>query len=106
MSTAVTAVGVRRVAGNIGAEITGVRVGPDLPAPVVKEIRDALLAHKVIFFRGQDHLDDAGQVGFAALLGELSTNNPRKPEGDPDRYVTPVDGDHKRVRVWHRDATA
>jgi len=29
----------------------------------------ALLAHKVIFFRGQHHLDDAEQLAFAALLG-------------------------------------
>ena len=30
---------------------------------------DALLAHKVIFFRGQHHLDDQQQLAFAGLLG-------------------------------------
>jgi taurine dioxygenase len=105
MSTAVTAIGVRRVAGSIGAEISGVRVGPDLPGPVVRQIRDALLAHKVIFFRGQDHLDDAGQAGFAQLFGELSAARRTKPGDTPESFVHEVDGDRSRATVWHTDAT-
>jgi taurine dioxygenase len=106
MSTAVTAIGVRRVAGSIGAEITGVRVGPDLPGPVVRQIRDALLAHKVIFFRGQDHLDDAGQAGFAALFGELSPHRRKKTADTPEsRYMHELDSSKTRAVVWHTDAT-
>ncbi|WP_449066149.1 TauD/TfdA dioxygenase family protein [Planomonospora algeriensis] len=56
---------VTPVAGRIGAEISGVRLGGDLPADVVAEIRLALLTHKAVFFRGQDHLDEQGQVAFA-----------------------------------------
>lgn len=41
---------VTRIAGRIGAEIGGVRLGGDLPEAVITAIRDALLAHKVIFF--------------------------------------------------------
>src|SRR6266700_4277969 len=62
MSSVATDIDVRRVAGSIGAEITGVRVGPDLPGPVVKLIRDTLLEHKVVFFRGQHDLDDVTQA--------------------------------------------
>jgi taurine dioxygenase len=105
MSTAVTAIGVRRVAGNIGAEITGVRAAPDLPGPVVKQIRDALLEHKVIFFRGQDHLDDAAQAGFAQLFGELSAPRRMKPGDGLENYVNDVDGDRSRAIVWHTDRT-
>jgi taurine dioxygenase len=104
MSTAVTAIDVHRVAGSIGAEISGVRVGPDLPGPVVKQIRDALLEHKVIFFRGQDHLDDAAQTGFAQLFGEPRLLG-RKKLDTPKRYVNEVDSSYSRATVWHTDKT-
>jgi alkyl sulfatase len=103
MSTAVAAIGVNKVTANIGAEITGVKIGPDLPAPVVSQIRDALLEHKVLFFRGQHHLDDAGQAGFAALFGELGSGRRKKP--GPPRYVKNVDNSSTRATVWHTDAT-
>src|SRR6478609_3634558 len=41
----------------------------------VRAVRRALLAHKVLFFRGQDLSDDA-QVTFAARLGELTAGHP------------------------------
>ena len=41
MSSADSSTGVRRVTADIGAEITGVRAGPDLPAEVVRTIRGA-----------------------------------------------------------------
>jgi taurine dioxygenase len=39
--------------GYIGAEISGVDLGGQLDAATVAEIRSALLAYKVIFFRDQ-----------------------------------------------------
>ena len=54
-----------KLGANIGARIDGVRLGGDLPATTVKTINDALLTHKVIFFRDQHHLDDEGQLAFA-----------------------------------------
>lgn len=56
-----TKITVQKVTESIGARIGGVRLGGDLDPQTVAEIRRALLAHKVIFFSGQDHLDDAGQ---------------------------------------------
>ena len=44
---------VRPVAGRIGAEVLGVRLSGGLEPATVKAIREALLRHKVIFFRGQ-----------------------------------------------------
>ena len=45
------------------------QLGGDLDTDTVDEIQDALLAHKVIFFRGQHQLDDQQQLAFARLLG-------------------------------------
>jgi alpha-ketoglutarate-dependent sulfate ester dioxygenase len=98
---------VRRVAGHIGAEITGVRVGPDLPGPILEATRTALHEHKVVFFRGQDHLDDEGQAGFARLFGELTTAHPTVPGLSDARNVLPLDAQAGggKANAWHTDVT-
>lgn len=60
---------VTKLSSHIGACIDGVRLDADLEANTVNQIVRALLDHKVIFFRGQHHLDDDRQLGFARLLG-------------------------------------
>ena len=45
---------IRRVAGRIGAEIRGVALSGDLDAATVAAIRQALVTHKVVFFRDQN----------------------------------------------------
>src|SRR5438067_7375995 len=57
------------VAGRIGAEIRDVRLTGDLDGATVSAIWSALGRHKVLFFRGQHHLDDEGQEAFAGTLG-------------------------------------
>src|SRR4051812_24790847 len=59
------------VAGRIGAEIQGVQLSKDLDTSVLNEIKKALDTYKVVFFKGQNHLDDASQEVFAKFLGEL-----------------------------------
>jgi alkyl sulfatase len=99
-------IGVQRVAGNLGAEISGVRVAADLPAETVESIRDALREHKVIFFRGQDHLTDADQVGFASLFGELTVAHPTLPNMQGEPHVFRLDADRGgKAPAWHTDAT-
>ena len=49
---------VHRLGGRIGARIDGVRLSGDLDDAVVQQVRAAISKHKVVFFRGQDHLDD------------------------------------------------
>jgi taurine dioxygenase len=94
------------VAGNIGAEISGVRVSADLPAEIVESIRDALREHRVVFFRGQDHLTDADQVGFAGLFGELTISHPTLPNMQNVPHVFRLDA-HRggKAPAWHTDAT-
>jgi alpha-ketoglutarate-dependent taurine dioxygenase len=93
---------VHKVGGNIGAEVDGVRIGGDLSPAVVGEVRSALLAHRVIFLRGQEHADDADQEAFASLLG-----TPTKPHPTVagDEAVLPIDSDRSRANSWHTDVT-
>jgi taurine dioxygenase len=100
------AIDVRRIAGHIGAEVTGVQVGPGLEPGTVSLIRDALLRHKVIFFRGQERLDDAGQAGFGRLFGDLTTAHPTVP-GTGDAHVLEFDAQRGggKANAWHTDVT-
>ncbi|WP_113699520.1 TauD/TfdA dioxygenase family protein [Nonomuraea lactucae] len=96
----------RHVSARIGSEISGVRLGGDLPADVVAEIRSTLLQRKVLFFRAQDHLDTEGQVAFARLLGEPTTAHPTVPALNGNTHV--LDLDYKggqKVDRWHTDVT-
>ncbi len=65
------ALDIRSITPAIGAEIHGVRLSGDLPAEMVTAIRHAVLCHRVVFFRGQGHLDEAEHQAFARLLGPL-----------------------------------
>jgi taurine dioxygenase len=89
----------------IGEVVTGFRLGAELPAEVVAEIRALLLDRKVLFFRGQDHLDLDGQVGFARLLGELTTAHPTVSGLAGSKHVLPIDSEAGRADSWHSDVT-
>ncbi|WP_327382781.1 TauD/TfdA dioxygenase family protein [Streptomyces sp. NBC_01207] len=103
-ATATATTTVTKIGGRIGAEIGGVRLGGDLPDATVAEIRAALLAHKVVFFRGQDHLDEAGHEAFAQLLG-APVAHPTVPSAD-GRYALGIDSHHgARANQWHTDVT-
>nr|BFE81012.1 hypothetical protein GCM10020093_036130 [Planobispora longispora] len=101
-----TSLSIAPITGRIGAEIAGVRLGGDLPANVVAEIRLALLTHKVVFFRGQEHLDEDGQTAFARLLGELTTAHPTVPALDRNAHILDLDySGGQKVDRWHTDVT-
>ena len=67
---------VVKLGAHIGARIDGVRLAGDLDAATVAAVNDALLEHKVIFFRDQHDLDDEGQLAFASRLGAPTTAHP------------------------------
>ncbi len=58
------------ISGAAGAEIAGVDLSRDLPDDVLAEVRAALLAHQVIFFRGQRLTDDQ-LLAFARRWGDI-----------------------------------
>jgi len=98
------ALDVRPITPAIGAEIHGVRLTGDLPAATVTAIRDALLRHRVVFFRGQGHLDEAGHQAFARLLGPL-VPHPTVPSVAGTEAVLDIDAETARASQWHTDVT-
>jgi taurine dioxygenase len=71
----------------------------------VATIRQALLTHKVSFFRGQEHLDDAGQFAFAKLLGTSTLAHPTSKSIEGSEHVLPIDSDYGKANSWHTDVT-
>ena len=97
---------VTKLGSRIGARVDGVRLSGHLDPATVEEIHQALLDHKVIFFRDQHHLDDLRQLGFAALLGT--------PIGHPAAamlaakngpIITPINSEFGKANRWHTDVT-
>jgi len=96
---------VRPIAGRIGAEVVGVRLSGELDSPTISAIRQTLFKHKVIFFKGQNHLDEASQEAFSQLLGEL-VPHPTVPSLKGTAAVLDIDGAHgNRATAWHTDVT-
>lgn len=94
---------VRPLGEHIGARIEGVRLGGGLSPDVVAAVRRALLTHKVVFFTGQHHLDDAAQYDFAALLGRPTAPHPTV--GDGEGSVLAIDSLHGKANSWHTDVS-
>ncbi|HKT05346.1 MAG TPA: TauD/TfdA family dioxygenase, partial [Rugosimonospora sp.] len=78
---------IDRVAGHIGAEVTGVDLSTALDDDTVAAIRAALLAHKVVFFRGQ-HLDHGQQIASGRA------GHTRPPDRRGRRRPGPADTPH------------
>ncbi len=95
---------VAKLGGRIGAQIDGVRLGADLEPGVVAAIRAALLEHKVVFFRDQHHLDDAGQVAFAQQMGELTMAHPTVNTGSA-QVLSLAASKGMAANSWHTDVT-
>lgn len=94
------------VAGRIGAEIRGVRLSGDLDSSTVRAIRRAWLQHKVIFFRGQDHLDDRSQEQLVGLFGGPAVAHPTVPVVKNTEFIHELDSRYGgRANSWHTDVT-
>ena len=102
---ATTHVEVTRLAGHIGAEITGVDTGTPLSDDVIAKIRQAILDYKVVFLRGQS-LNYRRQVAFAERLGPLTLGHPTlaSPPGQP--LLEEIDSlKGGKANYWHTDVT-
>ena len=97
------AASVVKLGAHIGARIDGVRLGGNLDPATVSLIRQALLEHKVIFCRGQEHLTDDSQYEFAELLGSPTTAHPTVTSRGTK--VLPIDSDYGKANSWHTDVT-
>ncbi len=96
---------IHPVTGRIGAEIRGVQLSGDLDAGTVQAIEAALVRHKVVFFRGQQHLDNAEHEGFAALFGD-PVAHPTVPVAEGSRFLLELDSrEGYAASSWHTDVT-
>jgi alpha-ketoglutarate-dependent taurine dioxygenase len=94
---------VTQVGGVIGAVVGGIRIGGDVSPAAVAELRAALLRHKVVFLRDQQHATDADQRAFGRLLGPLTKPHPTL-AGDGGA-VLPIDAEQSKANSWHTDVT-
>lgn len=95
---------VQQLGGRIGARIDGIRLSGDLDGTAVARIRQAILTHRVVFFRGQDHLDDTSHIEFAERLGTLTTAHPTVNTGS-ERIYTLSANKGMAANSWHTDVT-
>jgi alpha-ketoglutarate-dependent taurine dioxygenase len=96
-------ISVTQVGGVIGAVVGGIRAGGAVDPAAVAELRAALLRHKVVFLRDQQHATDADQRAFAELLGPLTKPHPTV-AGD-GTAVLPIDSEQGKANSWHTDVT-
>jgi alpha-ketoglutarate-dependent sulfate ester dioxygenase len=93
------------VAGRIGAEIQGVKLKGDLDSHVLDQIKQALNQYKVVFIKGQNHLDDVNQEAFAKRLGEPYAH-PTVPVKENTDYIFELDSEKgAKANNWHTDVT-
>jgi taurine dioxygenase len=93
---------ITRLQPAIGAEITGIDLTREIPSAAARDIRDALLAHGVIFFRNQA-IGYEQHLAFARLFGR-----PMQDGEDPTRpevLVVKARGGAKdeSANKWHSD---
>ncbi|PRH76444.1 taurine dioxygenase [Streptomyces solincola] len=93
---------IRQLGGRIGAEVTGVDLSSELSEAVFRQVHEAFLAYKVLFFRDQD-ISDEDQLRFAGRFGPLTGKHPMMRTVDGAPQVIAVDGEDQRADHWHTD---
>ncbi len=101
---AATQLDIVPLAGRIGAEVRGIRLSGDLAAATFAALKAALHRHRVLFVRGQHHLDDAGHEAFGRLWGEIEAH-PTVPAPDGTRFLELNSRHGGRADSWHTDVT-
>jgi taurine dioxygenase len=97
---------VTRLTPHIGAEIGGVDLRDQLDPETIADIRAALNAHKVIFFRDQD-LTAEQHIAFARRFGDLEIHPATpKDQANPEILRISHGPQHKGTEnFWHSDVT-
>jgi alpha-ketoglutarate-dependent taurine dioxygenase len=100
---------VRPITPVVGAIASGVDLAAALDAETVRQIRQALLAHGVVFFRGQD-LSREQMLAFMRSFGPPCTDPFSVPALQPpsDAHAVhdmPTYANSRATAVWHMDST-
>jgi taurine dioxygenase len=98
---------IKKIAGALGAEISGVDLSQGLSASLAREIRQVFLGHQVIFLRRQN-LSPAQFLSFAQAMGEpIEYPFVKGIEGFP-HIIEVKKLEHEKVNfggIWHSDTT-
>ena len=97
---------IQQLSPVIGAEVRGVDLSQDLSDAAIAGVRQALLEHRVIFFRDQ-LITSEQHIAFARRFGELEVHpfTPNK-KGYPEIIMLVNGPENKsRINVWHSDVT-
>ncbi|NYT36873.1 taurine dioxygenase [Allopusillimonas soli] len=98
---------IRKIAGALGAEITGVDLSGGMSAAQAAEARQALLDHQVIFLRDQD-ITPERFLDFARAMGEPIEYPFVKGLDTFPQIIEVKKLEHEKVNfggVWHSDTT-
>ncbi|MDA7024548.1 TauD/TfdA dioxygenase family protein [Pseudomonas fragi] len=94
---------VKPVAGRIGAQLEGVKLGGDISGETFEFIHQALLKYKVLFFRDQ-HLSDAEHEAFSRRFGD-QVPHPTVRSAEQSSAILHLDAKETRANSWHTDVT-
>lgn len=94
---------ITQVAGRIGAELSGVKLGGHVSEENFSVIHQALLKYKVLFFRDQ-HLDDAEHEAFSQRFGDQVPHPTLRSEANSTAILN-LDAKETRANSWHTDVT-
>ena len=107
LSPAAKTIGVHKIAGALGAEISGVDLARDLDADTIAAIRRIWLDNLVVFFRNQD-LPPAQFLAAAKRLGEpIEYPFVKGLDGFPE-IIAVTKLEHEKVNfggIWHSDTS-
>lgn len=98
---------VKKIAGALGAEISGLDLAKGVPAALAADIRQQFLEHQVIFLRDQN-LTPQQFLAFAQAMGEpIEYPFVKGLEGFP-HIIEVKKLEHEKVNfggIWHSDTT-
>jgi taurine dioxygenase len=95
---------VSRLAGSVGAIVSGLDLTQDLPPRLFDELRTLLSTYHVLVFKDQE-LSPEGLVAFARRWGPLSVHPRLKPLDGVPEVVEVYDATHVVATTWHQDQT-
>lgn len=104
--TTKTKLDIRPLTPMIGAELYGIDLAGPLDDEDITAVREALLAHKVVFFRDQ-HITREQHLAFAQRFGELEIH-PATPKDQQNPEILRIEhgpGNRGQENFWHSDVT-
>jgi taurine dioxygenase len=100
-------IAVERIAGALGAEISGVDLSCDLDDAAIGEIRRALVENQVIFFRDQ-HLTPERHLAFGRRFGTLQVHDFVEGMADNEEIIEVRKEEYETRNFgggWHTDVS-